>query len=147
MESLLDKLIGFIAITIGVLFGHAGMWSYVAALISTIVSTIVFFAVLAIAIPFAKSQRLGGWARRIGKAVLSVQAVIASGVIAVIVAGIASIKWEVPLETGLLAPFFASLLLLGWGIVKLGKKKDTEQNIRQVSSEAAPSATPDEPSM
>ena len=141
MNEVFEGILAAVALAIGILFGHAGLWSLVASIISGIVTMFFLIVVFAVAVPIARSNFLSGWPRRIAKTILTLQTLVLSWLIAALVAALIyqdewgfSIFWLVPI------PFLLSLFLFVRWIRRLGRNKSTEQMHAETTSKTAPSA-------
>ena len=127
MVTLFENIVKAFVWVMFMLFGHPAMWPVVVSFVSAVVTVVVFIMVFLIALPFARSQRLGHWPRRIAKAVLVAQAFFASFVVAGIVGGVCEIRWEIDPVYSVPGPWVGSFVLFVWWITRLGRKKGIEQ--------------------
>lgn len=142
MEEMLKEIVGIAGYIALILFGHAGLWSTLVSVVSGLIAVVVFVAVFFVALPIARSQRLGGWPARLAKIVLGVQALFMAWVLTAVVGFVCQEKWGLSLVSTMIPCFalvFAGQIIL---LVRIEKKKVTEQSAAPLPS--APQAGPSE---
>lgn len=142
MEEILKEIAGVVGYVALILFGHAGLWSTLASVVSGLIAVVAFVAVFFVALPIARSRRFGRWPARFAKVVLGVQALFIAWIFTAVVGVVCHEKWGLSLVSTMIPCFilaFAGQIIL---IARLGKKKGTEQSAAPLPS--APRTGPSE---